>query len=151
MLQAGRGRRFVQAVWGARSRPVRSYAVAILAFGAALIVSNGLPVHKVPPAFSFVGEGVLLGIPFAGTLMLILLAHEMGHYLYCLRYRVWASLPYFIPFPSLAGTMGAFIRIRSAIRSRAALFDIGIAGPIAGFIPAWRASRMTLAGNLRNE
>jgi membrane-associated protease RseP (regulator of RpoE activity) len=79
---------------------------------------------------------LLLGIPFSATLLLILLCHEMGHYLYCVRYRVWASLPYFIPFPSLAGTMGAFIRIRSAIRSRAALFDIGIAGPIAGFIPA---------------
>ncbi len=82
---------------------------------------------------------LLLGIPFSSTLLLILLCHEMGHYLYCLRYRVWASLPYFIPFPSLAGTMGAFIRIRSAIRSRAALFDIGIAGPIAGFIPALAA------------
>ena len=77
-----------------------------------------------------------LGIPFSSALLLILLCHEMGHYLYCRRYRVWASLPYFIPFLSLAGTMGAFIRIRSAIRSRAALFDIGIAGPIAGFIPA---------------
>ena len=79
---------------------------------------------------------LLLGFPFSSTLLLILLCHEMGHYLYCRRYRVWASLPYFIPFPSLAGTMGAFIRIRSAIRSRAALFDIGIAGPIAGFVPA---------------
>jgi membrane-associated protease RseP (regulator of RpoE activity) len=79
---------------------------------------------------------LLLGIPFSSTLLLILLCHEMGHYLYCRRYRVWASLPYFIPFPSLAGTMGAFIRIRSAIRSRTALFDIGIAGPIAGFVPA---------------
>jgi len=79
---------------------------------------------------------LLLGLPFSSTLLLILLCHEMGHYLYCRRYRVWASLPYFIPFPSLAGTMGAFIRIRSAIRSRTALFDIGIAGPIAGFVPA---------------
>lgn len=79
---------------------------------------------------------LVLGIPFSATLLLILVCHEMGHYLYCLRYRVWASLPYFIPFPSLAGTMGAFIRIRSAIRSRTALFDIGIAGPIAGFVPA---------------
>lgn len=76
-----------------------------------------------------------LGIPFSATLLVILLCHEMGHYLYCRRYRVWATLPYFIPFLSLAGTMGAFIRIRSAIRSRAALFDIGIAGPIAGFVP----------------
>jgi membrane-associated protease RseP (regulator of RpoE activity) len=79
---------------------------------------------------------LLLGIPFSSTLLVILLCHEMGHYLYCRRYRIWASLPYFIPFPSLAGTMGAFIRIRSAIRSRTALFDIGIAGPIAGFVPA---------------
>jgi len=77
---------------------------------------------------------LILGIPFAFTLMLILLAHEMGHYLYCVRYRVWATLPFFIPFPSLIGTLGAFIRIRSPIRSRDALFDIGIAGPIAGFV-----------------
>lgn len=79
---------------------------------------------------------LLLGIPFSATLMLILLAHEMGHYLYCLRYGVFASLPYFIPFPTLIGTMGAFIRIRAPIRSRPALFDIGIAGPIAGFVVA---------------
>src|ERR1700733_9130914 len=75
-----------------------------------------------------------LGVPFAATLMLILLAHEMGHYLYCKRYRVWATLPFFIPAPTLFGTLGAFIRIRSPIRSRTALFDIGIAGPIAGFL-----------------
>ena len=79
---------------------------------------------------------LLLGIPFAGTLMLILLAHEMGHYLYCKRYGVWATLPSFIPAPTLIGTFGAFIRIRSPIRSRTALFDIGIAGPIAGFMVA---------------
>ena len=79
---------------------------------------------------------LLLGIPFSASLMLILLAHEMGHYLYCVRYRVYATLPFFIPFPTLIGTMGAFIRIRSPIRSRTALFDIGIAGPIAGFVVA---------------
>ena len=79
---------------------------------------------------------LLLGIPFSASLMLILLAHEMGHYLACLRYNVDATLPFFIPFPSLIGTMGAFIRIRSPIHSRRALFDIGIAGPIAGFVVA---------------
>src|SRR5437899_1970158 len=79
---------------------------------------------------------VLLGIPFASTLMLILLAHEMGHYLCCRYYGVYATLPFFIPAPTLIGTLGAFIRIRSPIRSRAALFDIGIAGPIAGFVVA---------------
>ena len=79
---------------------------------------------------------ILLGVPFAATLMLILLAHEMGHYLYCVRYGVNATLPFFIPAPTLIGTLGAFIRIRSPIRSRTALFDIGIAGPIAGFAVA---------------
>jgi membrane-associated protease RseP (regulator of RpoE activity) len=79
---------------------------------------------------------LLDGIPFSASLMLILLAHEMGHYLMCVRYGVDATLPFFIPFPSLIGTMGAFIRIRSPIRSRIALFDIGIAGPIAGFVVA---------------
>jgi membrane-associated protease RseP (regulator of RpoE activity) len=79
---------------------------------------------------------LLLGLPFASTLMLILLAHEMGHYLYCVYYGVNATLPFFIPAPTLIGTLGAFIRIRSPIRSRTALFDIGIAGPIAGFMVA---------------
>lgn len=77
---------------------------------------------------------LLGGVPFALTLMLILLCHEMGHYLYCMHYGVDATLPFFIPFPSPIGTLGAFIRIRSSIRSRSALFDIGIAGPIAGFV-----------------
>jgi membrane-associated protease RseP (regulator of RpoE activity) len=79
---------------------------------------------------------LLLGIPFSFTLMLILMAHEMGHYLYCRRYGVSATLPFFIPFPTIIGTLGAFIRIRSQIRTRAQLFDIGIAGPIAGFVVA---------------
>jgi Zn-dependent protease len=79
---------------------------------------------------------LLLGLPFASTLMLILLAHEMGHYLCCRYYGVNATLPFFIPAPTLIGTLGAFIRIRSPIRSRSALFDIGIAGPIAGFVVA---------------
>src|SRR5215467_6299946 len=79
---------------------------------------------------------LLRGLPFSLTLMFILLAHEMGHYLYARHYHVYATLPYFIPFPSLIGTMGAFIRIKGPIPSRDALFDIGIAGPIAGFIPS---------------
>jgi Zn-dependent protease len=79
---------------------------------------------------------LLLGLPFSLTLMFILFAHEMGHYLYARHYRVHVTPPFFVPFPSLIGTLGAFIRIKSPIPSRAALFDIGIAGPIAGFIPA---------------
>jgi membrane-associated protease RseP (regulator of RpoE activity) len=67
--------------------------------------------------------------------MPILIAHEMGHYLACQRYGVSATLPYFIPFPlGLVGTLGAFIRIRTRFPNRRALFDIGIAGPLAGFV-----------------
>jgi membrane-associated protease RseP (regulator of RpoE activity) len=79
---------------------------------------------------------LLLGIPFSAALLAILLAHEMGHFVYAQRNRVYATLPFFLPAPTLIGTLGAFIRIRSPIRSRAALFDIGIAGPIAGFVVA---------------
>jgi membrane-associated protease RseP (regulator of RpoE activity) len=77
---------------------------------------------------------LLGGVPFMATLMLFFLAHEMGHYLYCRHYGVYATLPFFIPMPTPIGTMGAVILIRSRIRSRTALFDIGIAGPIAGFV-----------------
>jgi membrane-associated protease RseP (regulator of RpoE activity) len=79
---------------------------------------------------------LVLGIPFSATLLAILLAHEMGHYLLCRYYGVHATLPFFIPAPTLIGTLGAVIRIKAPIRSRAALFDIGIAGPIAGFVVA---------------
>jgi membrane-associated protease RseP (regulator of RpoE activity) len=77
---------------------------------------------------------LLDGIPFSATLLLILMAHEMGHYAACRYYRVDATLPFFIPAPTLIGTFGAFIRIRSPILTRRALFDIGIAGPLAGFL-----------------
>jgi membrane-associated protease RseP (regulator of RpoE activity) len=72
------------------------------------------------------------------SLLAILLSHEMGHYLACRYYRVDATLPYFIPAPPLflAGTFGAFIKIKSHIPTRRALFDIGLAGPFAGFVVA---------------
>ena len=79
---------------------------------------------------------LLTGIPFSASLMAILLVHELGHFLYCERYGVNATLPFFIPAPTLIGTMGAFIRIKSRIHSRKELFDIGVAGPIAGFVVA---------------
>jgi hypothetical protein len=88
---------------------------------------------------------LLGGVPFMATLMLFFLAHEMGHYLYCRRYGVYATLPFFIPIPMPPiGTMGAVIIIRSRIRSRTALFDIGIAGPIAGFVVAVGALAISL-------
>jgi len=80
---------------------------------------------------------LLQGFWYSGTLLGILGAHEMGHYLLCRRYNVDASLPYFIPMPPflfLTGTLGAVIKIREAFPSRRILFDIGVAGPIAGFV-----------------
>jgi membrane-associated protease RseP (regulator of RpoE activity) len=76
---------------------------------------------------------LLRGLPFSLTLLIILLAHEFGHYLAAMVHRVDASLPYFLPSP-LLGTFGAFIRVRSPIYSKRALFDIGVAGPLAGFV-----------------
>jgi membrane-associated protease RseP (regulator of RpoE activity) len=78
----------------------------------------------------------LNGVLFSFSILLILGCHELGHYLTCRRYGVDATLPYFLPFPSIVGTMGAFIRIRSPIPTRKILFDIGVAGPIAGFVVA---------------
>ena len=77
-----------------------------------------------------------LGLPYSLGVMSILGAHEMGHYLVCRYYRIDASLPFFLPAPHLFGTFGAIIRIRAPITNRRALFDIGVAGPIAGFVVA---------------
>ena len=76
-------------------------------------------------------------LSFSVSLLFILTCHEMGHYIACRVYKVDATLPFFIPTPPLlgpAGTFGAFIKIRSPMPSRRAVFDIGVAGPIAGFI-----------------
>ena len=77
---------------------------------------------------------LLDGVPFSFTLLIILLAHECGHFLTCLHYGLDASLPYFLPAPVLTGTFGAFIRIRAPIYYRKMLFDVAVGGPIAGFI-----------------
>ena len=90
-------------------------------------------------------ELLVNGLPFSLTLLTILMAHECGHYVACLYYRINASLPFFLPAPTFTGTMGAFIRIRSPIFSRKQLFDIGIAGPIAGFIFLLPAAGVGLA------
>jgi len=77
---------------------------------------------------------ILKGIPFSLSLMLILLSHEFSHYFASKRHGVKATLPYFIPFPNIIGTLGAFIKMKSPIITRSALIDIGASGPIVGFI-----------------
>jgi len=119
------------------------FAVTLLtttAVGAAMQIDfdRNLP-FDVERAFSLYGwfwhhpAAMLQGLPFSLTLLSILLAHEFGHYLAAMYHRVDASLPYFLPSP-LLGTFGAFIKVRSPIFSKRALFDIGVSGPIAGFI-----------------
>jgi membrane-associated protease RseP (regulator of RpoE activity) len=77
------------------------------------------------------------GIPYSASIMMILGAHELGHYFAARRHKVPVTLPYFIPFPiPPIGTMGAFIRLKSPVKNRRALFDVGAAGPLAGLIVA---------------
>ncbi len=83
---------------------------------------------------------VLNGLPFSITLMFILLCHELSHYIASRKHHVTATLPYFIPAPTLIGTLGAFIKMRSPIITRKALIDIGASGPIAGFIVSFIAA-----------
>ena len=92
----------------------------------------GVTIPLTDPAF------YLPGLWYSGTILAILGCHEMGHYIACRYYHVDATLPFFLPAPPpvLTGTFGAVIRIRSRIPSKLALFDIGIAGPIAGFLVA---------------
>jgi membrane-associated protease RseP (regulator of RpoE activity) len=91
-----------------------------------------------PAPFSW--ATLMRGVPYAASLLLILGVHELGHYMAARRYRIQATLPYFIPVLPMSifpfGTFGAFIQVRSPIPNRRALFDVGIAGPFAGFIVA---------------
>lgn len=77
---------------------------------------------------------IIEGLPFAITLITILLVHELSHYYASKKNKIEATLPYFIPAPSLVGTFGAFIKMKSPIMTRRALIDIGASGPIAGFV-----------------
>lgn len=88
---------------------------------------------------------LLLGVPFSFTLLGILFTHEMGHYVACKIHGIDVSYPYFIPAPTLIGTFGAFIRIRSPITTRRALFDVGLSGPVAGFVVAVSAMAWAVA------
>jgi membrane-associated protease RseP (regulator of RpoE activity) len=77
---------------------------------------------------------LIYGLPFSVTFLSILLAHELGHFFACRYYGIRCTPPYFIPVPiSIAGTLGAFIRIKSSFHHKRALFDVGVAGPLAGF------------------
>ncbi|MBK8051253.1 MAG: site-2 protease family protein [Anaerolineales bacterium] len=79
---------------------------------------------------------LLMGLPFAATLLTILGAHEFGHYFAARYHKVAVTLPYFLPLPIGFGTLGAFIRMKQPVPDRRKLFDIGVAGPLAGLVVA---------------
>ncbi|MCS7061470.1 MAG: site-2 protease family protein [Anaerolineae bacterium] len=81
-------------------------------------------------------KSVGYGVPFAAALLLILGAHELGHYIQARRHRLPVTLPYFIPVPFGLGTFGAFVQMRGPVENRRALFDVGVGGPIAGLLVA---------------
>jgi membrane-associated protease RseP (regulator of RpoE activity) len=91
---------------------------------------KGLSFSEIVLSRTYLLEGVLFSVP----LLLILGSHEMGHYLACRKLGLAATLPYFIPLPAGIGTLGAVIRIKEPVRTKAQLLEVGVAGPIAGFI-----------------
>lgn len=107
--------------------PITLFAVTVLTTLAAGALQQGANLLDQP------GD-IRKGIPFAFTLLLILGSHEFGHYFVSRHHRVEATFPYFIPAPTLIGTFGAVIRMKSPIMDRRSLLDIGVAGPLAGMV-----------------
>jgi membrane-associated protease RseP (regulator of RpoE activity) len=120
-------------------RDLRSWRRAGLLFALTLLTTftagATMAGGRVPGGLALLGW-LATGWSFALPLLFILVCHEFGHYLAARAHRVDVSPPYFIPFPNLIGTLGAFIAIRSPILNRRQLLDIGAAGPLAGFLPA---------------
>ncbi len=111
--------------------------LALLLLGATLITTTLMGTRIASIEVTSVSSNprlILQGLPYALSLMTILGIHEMGHYLTARFYKIRTTLPYFIPMPFFLGTFGAFIQMRSPVPNRKALFDVSIAGPIAGFL-----------------
>jgi membrane-associated protease RseP (regulator of RpoE activity) len=118
------------------TKPLLALALVAATFITTAIA--GLEIADVKPVEWRANSALLIqGLPYAFGIMTILGFHEMGHYLVARYYKIRATLPYFIPMPSfffLLGTLGAFIQMKSPVPNRKALFDVSIAGPLAGFI-----------------
>ncbi len=146
VLQHEDGADVVQALHGVETaRPARLVINALLLIATIIttLMAGAIISGVVMRSFDiFLQRPLLLleGIPFAFTLLLILGVHEMGHYIAGRFHRTAVTLPYFIPIPPFGalplGTLGAFIQLRSPIPNRRALFDIGVAGPLAGLVIA---------------
>jgi membrane-associated protease RseP (regulator of RpoE activity) len=121
---------------GSLRPPLLNLCLFVLTAASAFVAGALLTDTQLPPPTK--AEAIRHGLAFSGTLLAILLSHEMGHFLLARRHGVDATWPFFIPAPllSLIGTLGAVIRLRSTPRTRSALIDIGAAGPIVGFLVA---------------
>ncbi|MCX6558469.1 MAG: site-2 protease family protein [Candidatus Aminicenantes bacterium] len=133
-----------------KTNPFKKYAVNFLLFFLTLLatlvigVQYHISYHSLTlPAgsgfFTFLWRhpaAWLWGFAYSFSLLGILLVHELGHFFACRFHRIEATLPFFIPAPTLIGTFGAFIKIKSPFSSKKALFDVGLAGPLAGFLAA---------------
>ena len=125
-----------------RDRPLLNLALLLATIGTTTWVGAGLHQGFFGDPDSLAGPLALLryglwhGLWYSIPVLAILGVHELGHYWACRHYRVDASLPYFLPAPVLIGTLGAFIRMRQPIATKRMLFDIGVAGPLAGFAVA---------------
>jgi membrane-associated protease RseP (regulator of RpoE activity) len=111
--------------------------VAGAQFSVAFAHNESVSVEEFVRAFKLLYQhpaALLTGLPFAATLLTILLAHELGHFFACRHHHIRTSYPFFIPAPTLIGTFGAFILLRSPIRNTRALFDVGASGPFVGFL-----------------
>jgi membrane-associated protease RseP (regulator of RpoE activity) len=123
------------------SRIVLNVILFILTFFSMLLMGVEAPRELCGDSsqqLAYMFRNIFTGWPFALSMMGILFAHEMGHYLMCRYYRVPATPPFFIPAPLLSplGTLGAFIAMRGIPKDKRVLFDVGVAGPIAGLIIA---------------
>jgi membrane-associated protease RseP (regulator of RpoE activity) len=135
----------------------RQYGLPLLLFGASVVTTTATGarfmqnfLEGMPPVVSNSDlwpwpwlsshpHLIFIGWPFSFTLLGILLIHEFGHYFACRWHRIRATLPWVLPAPNLSGTAGAVIQIRSPIPSRNALMDVGVYGPLAGYIASLAA------------
>lgn len=114
----------------------------ILTVFSVMLTGMDIPPEAIPAdgsfPFSFLIRNIFSGWPFALSMVGILFVHEMGHYLACRYYKVPATLPYFLPAPFISplGTLGAFIMMRGVPKNKRVLFDVGVAGPLAGLVVA---------------
>lgn len=131
------GRLWVQLVLLALTLVTTTIAGGCHYYSFTLDLAQSADMSRAAPVDFRAASFYLHGLWYSLTILAILGCHEMGHYIACLRYGVIATRPYFLPAPLfLTGTLGAFIRIKSRIPTKVALFDIGIAGPLAGFVVA---------------